>query len=91
MERTKFEVHKSTLMSFLEGHRKANEFIKAERRKRLSQSSVEDTLREYDDLCNIWEAHAQKEGLEVLERQKISFLLERRRRFNRAGGFGEGK
>lgn len=79
-------MQKDVVLGFLEGHRRANEVIRAERKKRLSQLTVEDSLREYDALCKIWEANPNKEGLGLLEKQKISFLLERRKRFNKVSG-----
>ena len=84
MEKTK-EVQRSELLRFLEGHRKANELTKAEKRIRLSQLTEEESLHEYDALCGIWEANPKKERTEMPERQRISFLLERRSRFNKAG------
>ncbi|GEM_PF-7024308 len=41
-------------------------------------------------LCTLWEAPSHQEGLEALKNQKISFLLERRWRLNKASGMEEG-
>jgi hypothetical protein len=89
MNKTGFKVKKKDLSPFLEGHRKAEKLIKAEKKKRLSQLTNKDSIREYDYLCKAWEANTNKEGIESLEKQKISFLLKRRRLFDKAGRFME--
>jgi len=89
MEKTKLKTQKSDLTTFLEGYKKANELIKAEKITYLSQLTHEKSLQEYDSLCNIWEKIPRKDGLEMLERQRVSFLIERRKRFNKIGGFRE--
>ena len=84
--RMEMAMQREVVVAFLEGQRRANEVIRAERKKRLSQLTAEDSLREYDALCEMWEANPNKEGLERLERKKILFLVERRRRFNKVSG-----
>jgi hypothetical protein len=78
-----FEVDKIMLKNFLEGHRKASELIRAEKKKWLSQLTAEDSVRQYDVLCKMWEMNHQKEGLERLEKRRIIFLVEIRQRFDR--------
>jgi len=85
------EVDKVALRNFLEGHRKANELIWAEKKKWLSQLSGQDSILQYDALCKMWEMNHRKEGLERLERQRISFLIEMRRRFNKTASVGKPK
>lgn len=87
MDRNKFRVQKDILLRFLEGHRKANELISEEKKKRLYKLTVKDSLQEYDALYNMWKISTNKKNLERLERQKIKFLLERRKQFNKASGF----
>jgi len=91
MKNTTFEVDKVVLKNFLEGHRKANQLIWAEKKKWLSQLTTEDSVRQYDALCRMWEMRHQKEGLERLEKRKIAFLVEIRQRFDRAASFGKTK
>ena len=81
-------LEKDVVLGFLEGHRRANELVRAEKKRRLSELSIEDSLREYDTPCKMWEANpnSDKEGLERLERQKILFLVERRKRLNKVSG-----
>lgn len=87
MDKTEIKVTRKDLLQFLVGHKKANELIKAERRKRLSQLTTEDSLREYETLCNTRESSPDKEGLKFLERRKIEFLLKRRELLNMAGQY----
>lgn len=84
MEKTTARKQKEDLLSLLEGYKKANELIAAERKKRLSQMTSEDSIHEYDHLCRLY-AVAGKKGLEILESQRIIFLEKRRRLFNRIG------
>jgi len=72
-------------LRFLEGYRKVNELTRAEKMIRLPQLTGEESLREYDALCSVWEANFKKDGIEALEKKRISFLLERRVRFDKAG------
>ncbi|MEW6620074.1 MAG: hypothetical protein AB1422_12205 [bacterium] len=84
------KVSREVILSFVEGYRKANEVIMAEKRKWLSHLSSQDSLRIYDNLCNFWEQNSHKEGIEKLERQKISFLLKKRSMFNHVSGYKQG-
>lgn len=85
MENSKLKVQKNDLLRFLDGYRSANELIKKERKARLRQLNNEQSLREYDIVCNIWEANPKKEGIKMLEKKRISFLLERREALNQVG------
>ena len=92
MEKSGFEVQRSDLLHFLDGHRYAGELIIRERKKRLQQLTHQESLNEYDSLCRIWEENLSKEGIEMLERKRIFFLLERRRTMDKlGGGFGGGR
>ncbi len=91
MDTTEFELRKTGLLLFIDGQKRVNELVKAEKRKRLSQLTVKDSLLEYDALCNIWESNPKKEEMGGLERHRTSFLIRRRERFNRAGGRGTSK
>ncbi len=89
MEKAKFDVQRSDVLLFLDGHRFAGELIANERAKRLQQLTREESFFEYDSLCGMCEARSPKDGIEMLERRRISFLLERRKTMNRlGGGFG---
>jgi len=76
---------KDYLLHLLEGYKKANEFIALEKRKKLSQMTFEDSLHQYDYLCNLY-AILEDKRLERLESQKISFLVKRRLALDNAGG-----
>lgn len=89
MRKSKLEIRKRDLLPLFEGYKKADELIKAEKMKRLSELTRCESLREYDNLCNLWEINPHKEGIEVLDRRRLFFLIERRRRFNKIGGLGE--
>lgn len=78
------QLKRAYLTGIFEGYKKANELIASERRKRLTQMTVEDSLAEYDNLCKLYAA-IDKKGLERLESRKISFLIKRRQALNEAG------
>ncbi|MFQ6079665.1 MAG: hypothetical protein ACE5NJ_11105 [Thermodesulfobacteriota bacterium] len=86
-----FKVEKADLLRFIEGYRKAEGLIREERRQRLFQLTSDESRLEYDALCAIWEATPKKEGMEALDRQRLSFLIERRERLDAVSGFIEGK
>lgn len=85
------KVKKADLLRFIEGYRKANSLIREERRQRLFQLTSDESRLEYDAICAIWEANPKKEGMEALDRQRLSFLIERRERLNTVSGFMKGK
>ncbi len=85
MKRTGHELNKKILLDFLAGHRRANEFIKEEKRRQLPQLTAEDSLIQYDSVCQIGEAISKKEGSAVLEKQRIKFLVDRRSLMNLLG------
>lgn len=71
------KLKKTHLSRFIAGYKKANKLIATERRQRLSQMTVEDSLREYDRLCKLY-AHPRQKGSGRLEDKKVSFLIKRR-------------
>lgn len=83
MEKITIKQQKSSLLNLLKGYKKANELIMQERKFRLAQLTGKDSLPEYDALCKMWEANPIKENFGRLEKQRISFLLNRRRLFNK--------
>jgi hypothetical protein len=89
MQKTKSVIRKSGLLSIIEGYKKVDELIRIERMKRLNQLTHGESLDEYNSLCAIWEGNLKKEGIENLEKKKVSFLIERRKRFNQIGSPGE--
>jgi len=91
MEKTKIKAQKTALLNLLEGYKKSNDLATAERGKRLAQLTAKDSIREYDALCKTWEIASKKEGLERLEKQRISLLIKRRRLFDKTGGLGESR
>jgi hypothetical protein len=76
---------KDYLLHFLEGYKKADEFIASEKRKKLSRMTFEDSLRQYDHLCSLY-AILEDKRLARLENRIISFLIKRRLAFDNAGG-----
>lgn len=85
MKNTTIKQQRSSLLKLLKGYKKANELIIQERKIRLSQLTGKDSLPEYDALCRIWEANSERGSFKGLEKQRISFLINRRRLFNKAG------
>lgn len=79
-------VCKKDLLNFIRGHTEANKLIEKEKEERLSHLSKEESLREYNALCEFWEVSSFKELSEDFEKQKILFLIKRRGLLNRAGG-----
>jgi len=75
------KVKKEDLLRFLEGQREAERRIREEKRRRLLQLTEERARRIYDELCEAGERISRKER-EKLQRKKIIYLLERRRRFD---------
>lgn len=81
----KAHVRREDLLNFLRGHSHANKLIEKEKGKRLFHLSEEESLREYAALCEFWE-RSSEELPENFEKQKILFLINRRKLLNRAGG-----
>lgn len=79
-------IRKDRILSFLEGHKMADELI-VEEKKRLPRLSGEDSFREYIALCELAEKGIRKGNSEMLQKKKIEFLLRRRQFFNRVGRF----
>ncbi|MBI5789081.1 MAG: hypothetical protein HZA78_09530 [Candidatus Schekmanbacteria bacterium] len=76
---------KSALFSYLEGYKLADKIIKKEKKQRLSQMTFEESLLEFNNLCLTWESVSNKEGMDNLEKRKITFLIEQRARLDKAG------
>lgn len=77
------QLKRAYLSGLLKGYKKANALIASEKRRRLAQITIEDSLSEYDNLCKLYAA-LDKKGLERLEPQKILFLIKRRHSLNNA-------
>lgn len=80
------DIRKSALVNIIEGYKKANELIKAEKKIRLAALTQEDALCEYKDLCATWELSFKKDTLGRLEEWKISILIQRRQIINKLAG-----
>lgn len=59
--------------------------LKKERIQRLTNLTVEESWRSYQELCAFWDATAHRDGMERIENWKIAALLERRRKLDRIG------
>src|SRR5574341_914451 len=71
----------------LEGYRRMNQFTEEELRRNLPKMTEEESRREYEDLCKVWE-HTQKyypdpQGEALLDQLHIEYLIERRRLWDR--------
>jgi len=82
------EQRKIALLRLLDGYRKANKIIMAERKRRLATLTEKESLSEYNALCRMWDT-IKKGHLERLEDRKISSLIKRRQIFNRVGKAGK--
>ncbi len=78
-------VKKDDILKYLHGHSIADRLIKKDKAKRLMQLSEEDSFREYNAICDMWEQLSGKEASEELEKQRMSFLVKRRELFNKVG------
>ena len=87
MKNNQSNAQKKALKNLITGYKKANEFILEEKKKRLPQLTSEESTQEYDMLCKIWETNQLKDGIEQLDKQKIAFLVERRKRLNKISKF----
>jgi|GEM_PF-1794059 len=85
IKKTEILTEKKALLNLLNGYKKTDKLIAEEKKRRLTRLTTEDSQREYDALCRIWEMSSKKEDLERLEKQKIAFLLKRRHLLNKAG------
>ncbi len=75
------KVKKEDLLRFLEGQREAERRIREEKRRRLLQLTEERARRIYDELCEAGERISREER-EKLQRRRIIYLLERRKRLD---------
>lgn len=82
------KVQKSDLVRFIEGHRLADEVIRKEKKERSKHLSPEESLAEYEALCQTWEASRREGDWEGLDLRKVSFLVQRRKLLDRLGGQG---
>lgn len=78
---------KKILLSFVNGYKEAEKIISAEKRNRLTRLTVESSLREYDNLCRLWEQVTKGADLKPFEKRRISFLIRQRQLFNKVGGY----
>ncbi len=83
MEKTSLK--KDDILKYLNCHSIADRLIKKDRAKRLIQLREEDSFREYNAICDMWEQLSRKEASDELEKQRMSFLVKRRELFNKVG------
>ncbi|MGB9721833.1 MAG: hypothetical protein ACPL28_10185 [bacterium] len=78
----KIKIDKISLLRFINGYKRANKLIFRERMRRLANLSIEESLREYLELCKLAEECAKElESKEILKK-RLDILLKRRRLFN---------
>lgn len=81
---------KEEFQRWREGHQWANRVIEEERRDRLPRLTQEESLREYAELCRVWESFGKRslspEAAKRLDQMKLRDLLERRGKLDRAAG-----
>ena len=67
----------------LAGYRRMNQLTEKEQRRRLPKMTDDESRREYEDLCEVWEQtrrhHPDPKGEARLDRLHIQNLVERRR------------
>lgn len=73
-------VSREDLRRFVDGHRTAEQALRAERRRRLRNLSVEQSRAEYDALVRLWEASPRDGDLAALDRRAIRHRVELRRK-----------
>ncbi|OGF68111.1 MAG: hypothetical protein A2Y62_08510 [Candidatus Fischerbacteria bacterium RBG_13_37_8] len=78
---------KENVIHYLKGHKYANKIQVIEKSKRLSQMSVDDSLREYNHLCDLWYSTTQSVNMDSLNKRKIISLIERRKKFDQAQSY----
>jgi len=85
MANKRIRLDRDHVLTFLAGQRHANQVIQEEKRKRLLRMMPEESLSEYTALCEVWETNAPKKRTDALEKRRISFLIERRKKLDKAG------
>jgi len=71
-------LRKEDIQAFVEGHRRAAELLKAERKKRLASLTPEEAREEFLSLWRVWERMG-KGKLGALEERRKRFLVEMRK------------
>jgi hypothetical protein len=74
------------VLAFVDGHRRANAFIEAERCARLEALTQEEARAQFDALCSMLKPIVDESEREGLEHLRVEFLMERRRRFDKVAG-----
>jgi len=87
MAKKRIRLDRDDVLTFLAGQRHASRVIQEQKRKRLLRMKPQESLSEYTALCEVWETNAPKKRIDALEKQRISFLIERRKKFDKAGCF----
>jgi hypothetical protein len=70
----------------VDGHAASARNLAEEQARRLAAMTVEESTAEYDALCATWEANPHREGMELLEQQRIEELLDLRRKLDLVAG-----
>jgi hypothetical protein len=78
-------IQKEHLVDFIEGHKEADTVIKKERVTRLRLLTSDESLCEYEALCETWLNFSSRPLSGNADRQRIAFLIERRQRLNKVG------
>jgi len=76
------KIAKKSLVSFLNGYKRANELIFEERKKRLAKLTPEQSLREYIELCELADELSEKIESEEILQKRLEVLIKRRMLFN---------
>lgn len=72
------------IAEMIHAYSRAEGFFEAERMKRLARMTPEEAQAIFDDLCQAWEAVADRQaGLDRLEPLRIERLAQTRRAFER--------
>ncbi|MEW6325982.1 MAG: hypothetical protein AB1487_00030 [Thermodesulfobacteriota bacterium] len=85
MGKKRIHLEKGDVLTFLAGHRHANQIIQEEKGERLLHMKPEESLSEYIALCEVWDKGAPRGRLDALEKRRIAFLIERRKKLNKVG------
>ncbi len=80
---SKIKIDKTSLVSLLNGYKRANELIYEERKKRLAKLTPEQSLREYIQLCELADEMFEQIESEEILKKRLEILLKRRMLFNK--------
>jgi len=83
MEEHVHTVKKSELIKYIKGHKNAHRLLKKQKRSSLQQLTVQQSLIEYESLCQLWEAAQNKNESGTRDKQRISFLIQRRKKIDK--------